>query len=455
MSYLTRFGYMERIWREAKAALEQKIPKHTYRMWIDPLKLGTINQNEISVLAPNHFFKKRVVDNFGDLICTEVQRLTGRSVELRIHVTPTLKPPEEKSVAAEQLPLPNMSIQPHYGRLLHKEFTFDHFVVGKNNDFAYSAALSLAARNHTQQNSLFLLSKTGMGKSHLSQAIGHHILKEFPTERVYYMTAEDFTNEMVASYKTNSINLFKDKYHKSCDVLLLEDVHYLSGKDRTQIELAHTLDSLYNDNKKIIFSSCYAPSEIPKLNDNLRSRLTSGLISNIDPPKYKLRLRILKRHAKSNNWKIPVEVLEYLAAELTQDVRQLKSGLMSVAAKASLLGRPIDLELAGSVVKNMVQQAQEITIGGIKKLVCKYYKLSPKELVSRSRKQSIVRPRQVAMYLSRRYTDQPLQAIGKSFNRYHATALHAISIVEKGLNQGGPIQGQVEYLTKKLESGNF
>ncbi len=446
---------MEHIWHEAKAALEQKIPKHTYRMWIDPLELKTINQNEIGVLAPNHFFKKRVAENFGSIICTELQRLCGRSMQLSIHVAPQHNAPEKKTDAAEQLPLPNMSIQPHYGRLLHREYTFDQFVVGKNNDFAYSAALSLAARNNTHQHSLFLLSKTGMGKSHLSQAVGHHILKEYPTERVYYMTAEDFTNEMVTSYKTNSIGQFKNKYHKSCDVLLLEDVHYLSGKDRTQIELAHTLDALYNDNKKIIFSSCYAPSEIPKLNDNLRSRLTGGLISNIDPPKYNLRLKILKRHAKSNNWEIPVDVLEYLAAELTQDVRQLKSGLMSVAAKASLLGRPIDLKLAGSVVKNMVQLTREITIGGIKKLVCKYYKLSPKELISRSRKQSIVRPRQVAMYLSRRYTDQPLQAIGKSFNRYHATALHAISTVEKGLNQGGAIQGQVEYLTRKLESGSF
>ena len=446
---------MERIWHEAKAALEQKIPSHTYRMWIAPLQLETINQNDISITAPNHFSKKRVMDHFGQIICTELQRITGRSLRLMVHVTPPEKTPEKKIAAPEQLPLPNMTIQPHYGRLLHKEYTFDQFVVGKNNDFAYTAALSLAARNTAEQNSLFLLSKTGMGKSHLSQAIGHHILKEYPNERVYYMTAEDFTNEMVASYKANSINLFKDKYHKCCDVLLLEDVQHLSGRDRTQIELAHTLDSLYNDHKKIIFSSCCAPSDIPKLNDNLRSRLTCGLISNIDPPQFKLRLRILKRHAKTHSWEIPTGVLEYLASELTQDVRQLKSGLMGVAAKASLLGKPIDLKLAAGVIKNMVQKKQAITIGSIKKLVCKYYKLSPKELVSRSRKRSIVRPRQVAIYLSRRYTDQPLQVIGKSFNRYHATALHAIGTVEKGLSQGGPIQGQIEYLTQKLESGNF
>jgi chromosomal replication initiator protein len=446
---------MKQIWQEVKATLEHIIPEHSYRMWIAPLRLDRISQNEIRLTAPNHFFKKRVSENFSQIICSELHRISGRALCLKITVAPNSEGQGSKPAPAQQLPLPNMAIQPHFGRLLHKEFTFDQFVVGRDNDFAYSAALSLAEKNIMQQNTLFLLSKTGMGKSHLSQAIGHHIIKASPGERVYYMTAEDFTNEMVVSYKTNSINVFKNKYHKNCDVLLLEDVHHLSGKDRTQIELAHTLDSLFNDNKKIIFSSCFAPTVIPKLNDNLRSRLTGGLISNIDPPKYKLRLRILKKYAELNKWTIPMDVLEYLSSELTQDVRQLKSGLMGVVAKASLLGRPIDVKLAASVVKNMVQKTRDITIGSIKKLVCKYYKLTPKELVSRSRKQSVVRPRHVAMYLSRRYTDQPLQAIGKSFNRYHATALHAIGTVEKGLRQGGPINGQVDYLTRKLESGDF
>jgi chromosomal replication initiator protein len=294
-----------------------------------------------------------------------------------------------------------------------------------------------------------------MGKSHLSQAIGHQILMASPSERVYYMTAEDFTSEMVASYKSNSVNLFKDKYHKGCDVLLLEDVHYLSGKERTQIELAHTLDSLLNENKRIIFSSCCSPSEIPKLSENLRSRLACGLISNIEPPDYRLRLRILKQYAQANDWQIPAEVLEYLASELTNDVRQLKSGLVGVSARASLLGSPIDVALASGVVKNMINQTGHITIDAIKKIVCKYYNVTAKDLVSPSRKQAIVRPRQIAIYLARHYTDEPLQAIGKSFNRYHATALHAIGTIEKGIRQGTPIQRHVEYLSQKLESGDF
>jgi chromosomal replication initiator protein len=448
---------MSQIWQAAKTVLAKRIPEHSFAMWIEPLTVDQSGKEQIRLACPNIFFRRRVLEHFGPLIQSELDHAAGHSIHMDLVVSQSKEDDTvcEAPQAPQQLPLPNMTVQPHYGRLLRQDFTFDQFVVGKNNDFAYSAALALAAQDSFQQHALFLLSKTGMGKSHLSQAIGHHIMHESPAERVYYMTAEDFTSEMVASYKTNTINRFKKKYHKNCDVLLLEDVHYLSGKERTQIELAHTLDSLFNENKKIIFSSCYRPAEIPKLSETLRSRLSSGLISNIDPPKFKTRIRILEQYAKRNNWCIPKDVITYLASELTYDVRQLKSGLVGVASKASLLGRKIDIGLAASVVKNMVQQSRNVTIGSIKKLICKYYNVTPKDLVSRSRKQAIVRPRQVAIYLARRYTDQPLQAIGKSFNRYHATALHAIGTVEKGIRQGGPLQGHVEYLSQKIESGDY
>jgi chromosomal replication initiator protein len=446
---------MNSIWEKVKAEIKRRIPSHSFRMWIEPLSVDEISDDRLQFICPNSFFRKRIHDHFSVLIRSEFERVTEKRVRVEFIVNaatpdqaPAVEPPR-------QLPLPDVAVKPYSGRLLRKDYTFDQFVVGRNNDFAYSAALSLAAQKNSQQHSLFLLSKTGMGKSHLSQAIGHHIMAKFPREHVYYMTAEDFTNEMVSSYKSNSINNFKEKYHKLCDVLLLEDIHYLSGKDRTQIELAHTLDSLFNENKKIIFSSCYTPSEIPKLNENLRSRLNCGLISNIDPPDYHMRLKILKTFANTNDWNVPTDVEEYLATELSQDVRQLKSGLVGVTAKASLLGCPIDMELAAGVVKNMVNQSQTITIASIKKLVCKYYNVTHKDLVSQSRKQSIVRPRQVGIYLARRYTDQPLQVIGKCFNRYHATALHAIGAVEKGIRQGTPIQRHVEYLSQKLESGDF
>jgi chromosomal replication initiator protein len=446
---------MEQIWQEIKGSLAKCVPPHTFRMWIEPLEIGEAGSGVLQLKCPNLFFRKRIHDHFNTLIRSELNRLAGSNIRLDLVVAQNGSTVRKAAQLPQQMPLPNMTTQPYCGRLLRKDYTFDQFVVGNNNDFAYSAALSLAVRKSVNQSSLFLLSKSGMGKSHLSQAIGHQIISESPQEHVYYMTAEDFTNEMVASYKSNSISLFKEKYHKLCDVLLLEDIHYLSGKDRTQVELAHTLDSLFNENKKIIFSSCYSPSEIPKLNENLRSRLSVGLISNIEPPDYQMRVKILKKYAKGNNYNFPVDVLEYLASELTQDVRQLKAGMVGVSAKASLLGCKIDFDLASSVIKNMVKKSANITIESIKNLVCKYYNVTMKDLVSRSRKQSIVRPRQVAMYLARQYTDQPLQTIGKCFNRYHATAMHAIGAVEKGIKEGGVILGHVEYLSKRLESGDY
>jgi len=446
---------MESIWKEVKTAVRSRIPGHSFRMWIEPLEFKKGMQDAIILACPNYFSKKRVLDHYGKLIESEIKRAAGKPCGFTVEVAEQKNSAKSVKDQDLQLPLPQINMRPHNGRFLKKDFTFDQFVVGGNNDFAYSASLSLASRRNSRQNSLFLLSKTGMGKSHLSQAISHFILSEHPSERVYYMTAEDFSNEMVQAFRHDSINKFKARYRNGCDVLLLEDVHYLSGKERTQIELALTLDTLFESGKKIIFSSCYLPVDIPKLNDKLQSRLSSSLISNIEPPDFRTRIRILQKKALHNGYEMPEDVMQYLAGELTEDVRQLESGLIGVTAKSSLLGTPIDLALAESVVKHIVRQRKKITIDVIKNLVCKYYSISMDQIVSSSRKQSIVRPRQIAIYLSRMYTDAPLQAIGKSFNRYHATALHSINTVERAVKQNSPVQKQVEFLRLKLESGKF
>jgi chromosomal replication initiator protein len=448
---------MNNLWRMVKSSLKKRMQSHSFNMWIEPITCGGIQDDRLILYCPNAFFRKRVWEHYRSLLETEVVKAGGPTGALCLQVQPKSEDEEKLgtgSVHPQQLPLPNISQRPYSGRILRDDFTFDEFVVGGNNNFAYSAALSLAAQKCACQNALFLLSPTGMGKSHLSQAIGHHILTRFPEERVYYMTAEDFTNEMVTSFKTNSFGSFKEKYGAKCDVLLLEDVHYLSGKSRTQQELSNTFDLLFDANKKIIFSSCYAPAEIPKLNDGLRSRLSGGLISTIDKPEFRTRVRILKRKARRMGCQIHDTIIEYLASELIRDVRQLESGLIGISARASLLKTPINLSLARDVVENLIQHQESITIDGIKKLVSKYYNISVKEMVSRSRKQAIVRPRQVAIYLARKYTDQSVQAIGRSFNRYHATALHAINTVEKGLKQKGQIQQQVTLLCRKIESAN-
>ncbi len=447
---------MDKLWKNVRAALKKRVPTHSFRMWIEPLELASGEDGDWTITCPNAFSKKRVQEHFGELIEAELRRVAGDAGgRIRFHVAGRRNGQRAEVDVPLQLALPSENIHPHNGRLMRRDFTFDHFVVGTNNDFAYSASLSLASRRENQQAALYLLSGTGLGKSHLSQAIGHHILSRFPQERVYYMTAEDFSHEMVQAYRHDAIDTFKTKYRTHCDVLMLEDIHFLSGKERTQVELASTLDTLSEAGKRIIFSSSYLPSDIPKLHDKLRSRFSSSLISAIDPPNFRTRMRILQKKAAFCGYQIPEAVISYLASELTDDVRQLESGLNGVAAKSSLLGVPIDASLAESVVKHIVSQRQKITVELIKKIVCKFYNVSPEEIVSSSRQQNLVRPRQMAIYLARRFTDSPLQAIGKTFNRYHATALHSIHAIEKGLKQDSAIRQQVDFFRQKLESGKL
>lgn len=444
---------MDTIWKDAQTALKKRIAAHSYRMWIEPLQLAGNGDGGWTITCPNAFSRKRVQEHFGPLIEAELKRLSGESQgQLSYHIAGRSNGRKADVAVPVQLALPGESARPYNGRLLRRDFTFEHFVVGGNNDFAYSASLSLASRSDTSQAALYLFSGTGLGKSHLSQAVGHHILARRPQERVYYMSAEDFSHEMVQAYRHDALDAFKTKYRTQCDVLLLEDVHYLSGKERTQVELASTLDTLCESGKRIIFSSSCLPSDIPKLHDKLRSRFASSLISAIDPPDFRTRVRILKGKSRILGCSVPEEVLGYLASELTEDVRMLESGLSGVVAKSSLLGMPIDRVLAESVVKQIVSQRKKITIDLIKQLVCKYYHVGSEELISRSRKQTLVRPRQMAIFLSRRYTDSPLQTIGKTFNRYHATALYSIQCIERGIKQDAAIRQQVEFFRQKLES---
>ncbi|THB80426.1 MAG: chromosomal replication initiator protein DnaA [Desulfobacteraceae bacterium] len=469
---------MKSLWNQVKQSIKDDIPDHMYRMWIEPVRFLDANDSHITLSSPNAFSAKRLRDNYLIIFEKAFSKLGIDDVKIDLSVnkavTPSKEAPTQNPQGIEnrtasypalpaytarafdrQMEIPGLDIPFKSGRMFKKEFTFDDFVVGDNSDFAYSASLSLAQGHFTGNNILYLLSGTGLGKSHLSQAAGRHIITKGYSDSVYYVTAEDFTNEMIFSLKNNKIEQFKEKYRTRCDVLILEDIHFLAGKDATQKELAITLDYLLDANKKIIFSGCNLPDEIPKMNDQLKSRLKLGLITKIDRPNYKTRVKILKKKSKCNGYLIPEDVVEYLAQELSEDVRQLESGLNGVAARASLLGEQIDIDLARSVLETFSLQRKLVTVDRIKKLVCKEFSISEKEIISASRKQKIVKPRQMGIFLSRKYTDQPLKNIGKSFNRYHATAIYAINAVEKEIKQKGQLFEQVKYLSRKIESGNL
>ncbi len=453
---------MKTLWRKAKTAIKEQVPSNIYRLWIEPINFLEAGENEQIVLScPNFFIKKRIMANYETLIHQELSQAAGTMLEFSLKVNGNGDGVEENKSdimipsESSQLLLPGIKIQPANGRKFRTDYTFNHFIVGKNSDLAYRAAFSLASTKTSEPNALFLLSKSGMGKSHLSQAVGHKILSSHPKERVFYMSAEDFTNDMVHSLRNNSIENFKRRYREKCDVLLLEEVHLLSGRTRTQTELALTLDYLLESGKKLIFSSCYAPSEIPKMSDHLVSRLSQSMLTVIEAPDYRTRLRILYQKAAARGIEIPQEVAEYMAGELADNVRQIESGLVSVASRSCLMGVPIDLKLAEDVVRNIIAQRKSITIDAITRLVVREYGVTVKDIVSKSRKQSIVRPRQMAIFLSRRHTNRSLAEIGKKFNRLHGTVIHSINSVEKEMKLKGELYQQVRIIEEKLESGQF
>lgn len=461
---------MKSIWKKVKADLKSQIPANNYMMWIDPLDLGACGNQHVVLECPNHFSKKWIEGYYSEMIKAGLNRICGKAVQVSFEVAnghsrhtitqkqDTLAVTNKGQKARrtdKQLTLPNSHVRPRTGRLLKNDFTFDTFVVGTNNDFAYSAVLSLGSQNNAVNRPLFLTSRPGMGKSHLTQALGHYTLGAKPSTRVYYITAEDFSNEMVYAFNTKTINQFKEKYRAGFDILLLDDIHSLAGKERTQSELAMVLDYMLEADKKVLFTGCCLPGEIPKVNEQLKSRLSCGLITTMDAPDFRMRVRILRKKSQINGYSIPDDVIEYLADNLTDDVRQLESGLNGVAMKSSLLGVPVDQDLARSIVKNMVVQQRKITLELIKKLVCKEYGVLAKDIDSRSRQQRVTWPRQVAIYLSRRLTDHSLKSIGRNYNRYHATVIHSINAVENAMKQKQSVSQEVNYLVNKIEEGKY
>jgi chromosomal replication initiator protein len=448
---------MESVWEKVKNSIRENTPPHAYHMWIEPLRFIKSNGEGMVLSCPNGFIKKRIIEHFGDMIQKELQRVAG-PVNFLLEVARGNGNGGAKAsnsryeIEDRQMLLPQLN-RPKNGRMLRKDFTFDRFVVGKNCEFAYAASLSLASQKTPAQNALFLLSPIGMGKSHLAQAAGHQILTMFPGERVFYITAEDFTNEMVAAFKSKNINEFKNRYRSCCDVLLLEDIHLLSNKPRTQEELALILDDLYDSGRKIIYSSNTPLSSISSMSEKLKSRIAQSLVSEIEAPDFRTRVRILQYKAREKSFRVSDDIIEYIASELTDNVRILESGLMGVATKACLLGVSADLSLAESVVRNIANTQKAINMDLIKRTVCTEFSISVKDIESASRKQVHVRPRQIAMFLCRRHTDQPIQVIGQSFKRYHATVIHSINAVEKELRLKGEMYRQVEIIEGKLLHG--
>ena len=447
---------MEQVWEKTKKQLEIMYPEKTFSMWIRSLVFCGFNDNVIVIGCPNKFSRNWIKENYQEDIVAAVNSATGQNFNILFRVSPDNNSKkaelhEEGSIIPEQLPIPSVGRSNERGPLAFKPlFTFDRFIVGPSNEFAYSVSNAMA-EGVTDYQFLFVVAQTGLGKTHLSHAIGHKIIQKNPDTKVMYITAEDFTNEMVSSLKSNKIESFKKRYRESCDVLLLEEIHFLSGKEKTQIELGYTLDALANNNKKVIFTSSLTPKDIPRMSTELCSRLTSGLISTINMPDFETKVKILQTKAKEKKLILESEVINFLATKSEGDIRGLESTLNYLEAKSRYNNSKIDLPMAESVLSFLGSEERIMSSENIVKMVSKYYKISPESITSKSRKKVYATPRNICAYLSKKYTNETLESIAKTINRTHSSVLYAYELVERDINRDHSLRKQVDFLGNKIQ----
>lgn len=435
-------------WQSVKEILRGELPAGQYRMWIEPMEALPAAKGELLLGCPNLFFLQWIKERYLTLILKTVRERHPEIVQVDLRVS-NGKPSPPPALPTRQYLLPGFSRQEQLR--LNGGFTFDQFVTGPSNQFAFLAARAMAEGQHLHNHALFLFSSAGLGKTHLAQAVGHYLHQHRPQVRFLYLSVEDFTNEMVQALETKSMNRFKEKYRKNCDFLLLEEVHFLSGKESTQTELSYTLDTLFNDEKKIIFTSSLPPKDIPRLGSKLKSRLSSTLLGSIEPPDFDTRLGIIHKKCALLGILLEQEIKEFLADKPFRDMRQLEGCLLRMSAQATLLQQPLNRELAEWVVREQLEERGEVTIQTIQDLVGKYFRISVEEMVSRSRKRQALLPRNLSIYLSRKYSGRTLEDIARAFHRDRTSVIHALNAVEKSIQKNGELSKQVSFLSSQIE----
>jgi chromosomal replication initiator protein len=449
---------MSIMWQEVKNHIRENLSENSFSLWINPLTPLEERDDYLVLGCPNKFSLNWVTENYKEIMEKRLSDNGKNNCKLILKVQVSEKKEQVPDLfePSKQLTLPNISAGRKNGRRrFNRDLTFDRFVVGKCNEFAYSASKALATDSNWKYDSLFLHSNTGLGKSHLSQAIGQAILENNPNTRAYYITAEDFVNEMIYALKNKRIDEFKEKYRRSCDVLLLEGVHFLSGKEKTQMELGYTLDALLNDNKKIIFTSALLPKDMPNMAKGLSSRLVSGVISTLEKPDYDTRVKLIEKKSFENNVRLSDDIIHLFAKHLTRDVRQIESTIRCLRAKSELMNACIDMPLAKDVINSQVNDQNSLSLDGIKKVICHYFKVDPEMLQSKSRKKIYAYPRNLFVYLCRNFTDATLEDIGKSINRNHSTIIYSSEIVEKKMKADNTVKKHISFLTEKIKDVTY
>jgi len=436
LDYLHRFFAMDAsIWDLILSRVETKVNRHSFYTWFKPTALVTDGGTAITVRVPNPLFKDWLTKHYSVVLSealAEVHRPGASLVFVAEGAAPSSAPP-----ASEEEPPPTGAGSDDTGAAnsaggLNPRYTFDTFIVGPSNQFAHAACRAVAETPSRSYNPLFIYGGVGLGKTHLMHAIGQYVLRHDSSLRLTYISSERFMNEMINALRYDRILDFRERY-RSVDVLLVDDIQFVSGKEGTQTEFFHTFNALYDAQKQIVLSSDHPPHEIPALEERLRSRFEWGLIADIQAPDIETRVAILKRKAEAEAVPLPDSVAMYIAARFKSNIRELEGSLIRLIAYASLTGREITLELTQEVLKNVLDQDEKaITIETIQRFVSDYYQLKTGDLKSRNNSKSVAMPRQIAMYLCKSLTNASLPEIGRSFGgKHHSTVIHSLKKVEE------------------------
>ncbi len=450
----------DQIWSQVQEELRFQLAKRTYDMWLKNTSVVSADGGTFRIGVPSKLAKDWLEDRFAGLIQETLQAVTGSEVDIDFVIAPSGHRPAHALFdgdhtgenSHENGVEPVAEIELVAPSELNARFRFSSFVVGHNSQFAHAAAKAVAEAPGDSYNPLFLYGGVGLGKTHLMHAIGHEVHDRFPRKRVVYLTSEQFTNEVISSIATARMGEFRHKY-RTVDVLLIDDVQFLAGKDRTKEEFFHTFNALHEINKQIVISSDRPPKEIPTLEDRLRSRFEWGLIADIQPPDFETRLAILHSKLGDNGGLIPEEVLNFIAHKVQRNIRELEGALTRVQAFAAVHQRQLDEEEAARLLSDIIPAGtrKPINVERIQVLVADYYNVTLDDMKGKRRDKHIVFPRQVAMYLVREETPSSLPAIGKAFGgRDHTTALHSIEKIANELKEDERLRYEVQSIREKL-----
>ncbi|PTA67624.1 chromosomal replication initiator protein DnaA [Deinococcus arcticus] len=446
----------QEIWADVLGYVRKNISEVEYHTWFAPVKNLGVQEGSLVLGVRNSFAQEWFRKHYLELLEDALRSLGAQNPQVTFQVLPAAQdalllptdPPPAPPIHTGRAPSTPL---PENRKVLNPKYTFENFVVGPNNNLAHAAALAVAESPGKAYNPLFIYGDVGLGKTHLMHAVGHYMTERFPGKRIEYVSTESFTNDLINAIRDDKMTLFRNRY-RSVDLLLVDDIQFLAGKERTQEEFFHTFNALYENHKQIILSSDRPPKDIQTLEGRLRSRFEWGLITDIQSPEFETRVAILKMNAEHNRINIPQEVLELIARQVTSNIRELEGALMRVVAFSSLNNVPFSRAVAAKALSNVfAPQEVKVEMMDVLRQVAVHYNMPAEVIRGAGRVREVVTARQVAQYLIRELTDHSLPEIGQFFGRDHSTVMHAISKVTEALGKDAELTGSVDTLRRRMQ----